>query len=329
MAKDNARKEKQSPETPTQTHTLSQQYGGIHTGAWLARLSPPAGVFLIYFPHLFGVIHGAIQQRSPASSVAETCAVMLGGSFFFSNAIHIWNDLVDAPIDRLVARTSQRPIARGAVSPPAAFIFAVTQAVGAAAVLICFLPARSAWYAAPNLVTTIYYPWSKRHTHFAQVVLGVWLAWGVIMGSAAMGATPYVVDFTSGEYEINKSTICLYISCVLWTVIYDTIYAHQDIKDDTKIGVKSLAVLLRDKTKFALYFLVGVMALLLNASSRYAEMSFLFSIFAVLGSMLSLGAMITMVDLADPASCLWWFRYGFWLVGTLISLGLVLEYTFA
>jgi 4-hydroxybenzoate polyprenyltransferase len=34
----------------------------------------------------------------------------------------------------------------------------------------------------------------------------------------------------------------LYGSAILWTVIYDTIYAHQDIRDDIQIGVKSTAI---------------------------------------------------------------------------------------
>ncbi|KAI4864003.1 UbiA prenyltransferase family-domain-containing protein [Hypoxylon rubiginosum] len=342
MASSNATNDKQSLPKAIQPRDLSKQYGGAHTGAWvsylppswvpyvqLARLSPPAGVFIVYFPHLFGVIHAAIQQHPPASEVLTTCAVMLGGSFFYSNAIHAWNDLVDAPVDRLVARTRRRPIPRGAVSPLGAFVFTATQAAAAALVMIYFLPPQSALYAAPNIIPTTYYPWAKRHTYFSQVVLGVWLAWGVFMGSIAMGVAPYVVDFANAEFGVNKSSVCLYLSCVLWTVIYDTIYAHQDIEDDTKIGMKSLAVLLRDRTKFALYFVVGAMTLLLNASGQYANMSFPFYIFGVLGSLLSLAAMVMLVDLADPTSCWWWFRNGFWLTGSLISVGLFLEYMLA
>ncbi|KAI1380661.1 UbiA prenyltransferase [Hypoxylon crocopeplum] len=319
---------------------LEEHYGGNTAVGWvsylppswipyvqLARLSPPAGLFLIYFPHLFGLIHAAITLHSSPSEVLKACAVMFGGNFFFSNAIHIWNDLVEAPIDKLVARTAKRPIPRGAVSPFAAFVFAVTQAVGAALVLLYFLPVQGAIYAAPNMIPTAYYPYAKRHTYFAQVVLGIWLAWGVFMGSVALGAIPYVVDFANAEYSINESAVCLYLACILWTVIYDTIYTHQDIEDDTRIGVKSLAVLLGGKTKPALTFVLGAMIVLLGASGQYAGMGLPFYVFSVVGSSLSLGAMITMVDLADSTSCWWWFRYGFWVTGVLISSGLLLEYT--
>ncbi|XXH00036.1 hypothetical protein Hte_006377 [Hypoxylon texense] len=342
MASNKPNDEIQSLQKAIQSQDLSKQYGGTHTGAWvsylppswvpyvqLARLSPPVGVFIVYSPHLLGILHAAIQQRAPAPEVLKMCLVMLSGSVLFSNAIHAWNDLVDAPIDRLVARTRRRPIARGAVSPLAAFIFTVTQAAGAALVLLYFLPPQSAPYAVPNMIPIIYYPWAKRHTHFSQVVLGVWMAWGVFMGSVAMNVAPYVVDFANAEYGVNKSSVCLYLSCVLWNAIYDTVYAHQDIEDDTKIGMKSLAVLLRGKTKPALYFAEGAMVLLLIASGQDANMGFPFYIFGVLGSLLSLGAMITLVDLADPRSCWWWFRHSFSITGSLISTGLLLEYALA
>ena len=34
----------------------------------------------------------------------------------------------------------------------------------------------------------------------------------------------------------------LYIGCISWTLIYDTIYAQQDIKDDKALGLKSTAL---------------------------------------------------------------------------------------
>jgi 4-hydroxybenzoate polyprenyltransferase len=34
----------------------------------------------------------------------------------------------------------------------------------------------------------------------------------------------------------------LYASGVAWTLVYDTIYAHQDVKDDARLGVHSTAL---------------------------------------------------------------------------------------
>lgn len=72
---------------------------------------------MVFAPHLFGAIHAAAIHHLPLLSVARVGCYLLAGSFFFSNAAHAWNGLVDAPIDAQIARTKTRPIPRGAISP--------------------------------------------------------------------------------------------------------------------------------------------------------------------------------------------------------------------
>ncbi|KAI1746615.1 UbiA prenyltransferase family-domain-containing protein [Xylaria castorea] len=323
---------------------LAQQYGGNHAGGWvdrlpaswvpyvqLARLSPPAALFLIYFPHFFGIILAALIQRSSASDVLQAGLIMFGGSFFFSNAAHGWNDLIDAPIDQAISRTSKRPIPRGAITPRAALLFTLTQGVGAALFLL-LMPSGSAIYAVPNIIGTIYYPWAKRHTNFAQLVLGWCLAWGIVMGSCAMGLKPFTGGpfgnelLLSGKFWVQPSVACVFVASILWTVVYDTIYAHQDLKDDLKVGVKSIAVLFRDTTKVFLWLVLGCMVALLFMAGLLEQMGWQYYVIAAGGSAVSLGAMIANVELKDSASCWWWFRYGFWLAGSSIAGGLLSEY---
>jgi len=324
---------------------LSQQYGGIHAGGWvgrlpsswvpyvqLARLSPPAALFLIYFPHFFGIILAALIQRSSAADVVRAGLVMLGGSFFFSNAAHGWNDLVDAPIDQAISRTSKRPIPRGAITPRAALLFTLSQGFGAALFLL-LMPSGSAIYAVPNIIGTIYYPYAKRHTNFAQIVLGWCLAWGIVMGSCSMGLKPFTggpfgAESPDQQVWVHPSIACIFLASILWTVIYDTIYAHQDLRDDLKVGVKSIAVLFRDQTKVLLWLVLGCMIALLCMAGLLEQMGWQYYIIAAGGSALSLGAMIAHVELKDSASCWWWFRYGFWLAGGSIGAGLLSEYMF-
>ncbi|KAI1437418.1 UbiA prenyltransferase family-domain-containing protein [Xylaria sp. CBS 124048] len=334
---------------------LSKQYGGIHAGGWvgllpaswvpyiqLARLSPPAALFLIFFPHFFGVILAALIRQSSAREVLRASLVMLGGSFFFSNAAHGWNDLIDAPIDQAISRTSTRPIPRGAITPRAALVFTLTQALGAALVLP-LLPSGSALYALPNIIGTTYYPWAKRHTNFPQIVLGWCLAWGIVMGSCAMGLKPFTIGpFGSAEATwtwtwtwtwtqkvwAQPTISCIFLASILWTIIYDTIYAHQDLQDDLKVGVKSTAVLFGDLTKLFLWLVLGCMVALLAMAGALQRMGWQYYTMAVGGSALSLGAMIASVNLKNSASCWWWFRYGFWLAGSSIASGLLLEYYF-
>ncbi|KAI1466789.1 UbiA prenyltransferase [Daldinia caldariorum] len=316
--------EKPSAHKVVSDHSLSQQYGGVHGGGWvshlpsswapyiqLARLSPPAGLFLIFFPHLFGILHAAALQHSPPREVARASVLLLGASFFFSNAIHAWNDLVDAPVDRMVARTQHRPIVRGAVSPRAAFVFTASQAF-AAALFLPLLPAETSRWALANIPAVLYYPWAKRHTHFAQVVLGLWLGWGSLVGSSAMGLRP----------SEESPSLYLLAVCILWTTIYDTVYAHQDVADDKAIGLKSMAVLFGNRTKLILWPILGLVIVLLTAVGVEADLGLLYFILAVGGCASSLGAMIAMVELGDSYSCWLWFKYGFWFTGGFITAGL-------
>ncbi|KAK2603999.1 hypothetical protein QQS21_003835 [Conoideocrella luteorostrata] len=280
---------------------LSQQYGGVHAGGWvnrlpkawipyvqLSRLSPPAGFILIYLPHLFGVIHAASMTHGSIESVLYVSGVLLVGSLFCNNSSHAWNDLVDAPIDAQIERTKTRPIPRGAISPTF-----------------------------PTIIGTIYYPFAKRHTHLPQVVLGFCLTWGIMIGSSAMGVEKPWAD---------TSTVCLLLGSVLWVILFDIIYAHQDLADDMKVGVKSLAVLINGYAKPFLWTLVMVMTLLLYYSGVYGEMGPLYFLITVGGCASSVGAMVALVDLKDPASCWMWFANGFWLTGTSIVAGLVANY---
>jgi 4-hydroxybenzoate polyprenyltransferase len=71
-----------------------------------------------------------------------------------------------------------------------------------------------------------------------QLFLGLTINWGALMGwSAVQGDCAWSV------------VLPLYLSCVSWTLLYDTIYAHMDIRDDKAAGIKSTARLFGDSTK--------------------------------------------------------------------------------
>lgn len=289
----------------------------------LARLSPPAGIALIYFPHLFGILHAAIAQRAPPPDVVRASLLMLGGTVFFSNAAHVWNDFIDAPLDAKVERTRERPIPRGAVSPTAALIFTITQAVAAAALLPLVGSGfvQSAVYALPSIVGSMYYPWAKRHTNAPQLVLGLCLAWEIPMGSLALAKECFGFDTKSWRFSVDPAATCLFRASVLWTMIYDTIYAHQDPEDDVQVGIKSLAVLYRGRTKTLLWRLLALIAVLQVAAGWLTDMRPLFYVIAAGGSVCSLESMIKRVELQRTDSCWWWFSNGFWYAGGSITAG--------
>ncbi|KAE8375363.1 UbiA prenyltransferase family-domain-containing protein [Aspergillus bertholletiae] len=316
------------------------QYGGDDTPSvlrllpvsWmpylqLVRLWPPAALLLIFFPHAFGVLHAAIRAQAPIQDVVRASILMFGGSFFFSNAAHIWNDLIDAPLDAQVERTRRRPIPRGAITPKAALVFCATQALGAATPLAC-MPLglwTSFLYALPNIIGTAYYPFAKRHTHWPQLVLGFCIAWGVIMGEVAMRVQPLVWSTDTTGVTVDASIVCLVAGTGLWVLIYDTVYAHQDLEADLRVGIRSLAVLLQGHTKVVLWPVLTLMTGLLLQAGRLSGLGMPYYFVSVGGASVSLGLMLWRVNLQDSKSCWWWFSNGFWWTGGSIGMGLLAE----
>lgn len=287
----------------------------------LTRLVSPAPVFLIYFPHLFGTLHAASLVDSEPFHVFKTNLLLFFGSIFYSNAAHIWNDLIDAPLDRLVTRTVHRPIPRGAVSPTAAITFAATQSL-AAAVFFLPLPPACILYSIPAIAGSVFYPYAKRINNYPQIVLGLIIAWGIVMGEVAMGLDP--LESTKTTASIG----CLFLASTLWTVIYDTIYAHQDLDDDIKVGIKSLAVLFRGSAKQLLWSLLGALLCFLVAGGVLSGMGSAYFACSVVGTAITLGNMIQKVQLNRAESCLWWFGKGFWFAGFAMAMGLLAQYKF-
>lgn len=71
----------------------------------------------------------------------------------------------------------------------------------------------------------------KRFFPYPQLFLGLTFNWGAWMGWAAV----------HGSMDYNVITP-LYGAGVTWTLVYDTIYAHQDKEDDHKLGLQSTAI---------------------------------------------------------------------------------------
>ncbi|KUI58318.1 4-hydroxybenzoate polyprenyltransferase, mitochondrial [Cytospora mali] len=336
--------------------TLNQQYGGGHVGRWvdrlpdswipfvqLARLSPPVGLLMAYFPHLCGSLLGGIATHASFGTVCRTNVILLACSFFGSNTGHAWNDLVDESCDRGVSRTCKRPIPRGSISRHAALIFAATQLAGLMAVIVLFLPRGNVWYVLPNLVAVAYYPFAKRHTHFAQLVLGFSLGWSVFMGSVSVGHEPVAwtpfelkasfethqhdaLHTTLGDVHVDLGIVSFFLAIICWIAISDTVYAHQDLQDDLALGLKGMAVLLQNRTKPVLtIFLAGMVALLAYCGVYYS-FDLLYYVLTPAASLAILGSMLMKVDLKDSSNCWWWFQNAFLRIELAMVGGLLVEY---
>ena len=306
---------------PPRTGLLSYLPKGMVPYAELIRLDKPVGTYYLFFPCLFSTLLAApiASPMATPSTVLGTTALFLTGAVVMRGAGCAINDLWDRNLDPHVARTRLRPIARGAISPRAALVFTGFQLLTGLGILLQF-PTQCLFYGVPSLLLVAMYPLAKRVTHYPQAVLGLTFSWGAIMGFPAMG-----VDLLSNSSAFYAAA-CLYGSNIAWTVLYDMIYAHQDIKDDAKAGIKSIALRHEHNTKSVLSGLAIVQTGLLAAAGAAAGAGPLFYIGSCGGAALTTGYMIWRVRLKSVQDCWWWFRHGCWYTGGAISLGLAADY---
>ena len=224
-----------------------------------------------------------------------------------------YNDLVDRDIDSQVARTRSRPLPSGRVTGRQAKLFLVAQSLVGLLVLIQFNSFAIA-LGVSSLAVVATYPFLKRVTDWPQLGLGFAFSWGALMGWAAFWST------------LGLAPVLLYVGAVLWTIGYDTIYAHQDREDDALVGVRSTARLFGSRTKFALTWLYG-------GAVAFFALAFLATGVATSGPAwpayagLAIGALqmhwqIRRLDIDDGEQCLKLFKSN-GLFGWIVFLGLV------
>jgi len=257
--------------------------------ARLARLDRPIGTWLLLFPCWWSI---AIAWRGPPD--VWLFAVFGIGAMVMRGAGCTYNDIVDRDFDAKVARTANRPLPSGQVTVRAAIVFLAAQlAVGF--VILLMLPPFAWVVGAGSLVLVFTYPLMKRITFWPQFFLGLTFNWGALLGWAAV------------REEIATPAVLLYGGGLFWTLGYDTIYAHQDRRDDVGAGVKSSARALGLGSKPWLYAFY-VVALMLFAAAGQAG-GFGWPYFAGLAAgAAQLGWQVWDVDLNDPKDCLAKFR---------------------
>ena len=154
------------------------------------------------------------------------------------------NDIFDKNIDKEVDRTKYRPLVTKKISLTKSIFFLVSLLVIGFLVLIKLnIPSIILGLVVAPLI--ILYPIAKRLFFFPQLVLAMTYNWGCLIGWSTINA----------PYEFKK-IIVLYLSLIIWTVIYDTIYATQDEEDDRKMNLYSSVILFNEKRLFVLTLLI-------------------------------------------------------------------------
>lgn len=178
------------------------------------------------------------------------------GVFVMRSAGCVINDYADHGwLDAKVERTRGRPMAAGRVSKKEALLL-FGGLLAFAFVLVLFTNALTIKLAFVGAALAAIYPFTKRVTHLAQVVLGAAFGWSIPMAFAAV------------TNSLPPLCWLLFLANVLFSTIYDTEYAMVDRDDDIRVGAKSTAILFGDADRVAIGVLMVtfVFAMLLAGS---------------------------------------------------------------
>ncbi|MFN0218863.1 MAG: 4-hydroxybenzoate octaprenyltransferase [Hyphomicrobium sp.] len=275
----------------------------------LGRFDRPIGVWLLLFPCWWSQ---ALAELGSGNAFPNPTylALFATGALVMRAAGCAYNDFVDRDIDAKVQRTAARPIPAGQVSPIAALAFAVACAFAGLAVLVQF-NTFTIGLAIASLVIVAAYPFAKRLTTYPQLVLGLAFNWGALVGWAAIHGS------------IGLPATVLYIGCVLWTIGYDTIYAHQDKDDDELLGLGSTALQFGDSTASYVGALYGlaVVAWMIAGALANAHLTYFLAVTLVF---LQMSWQVSTLDTRDANNCLRRFRSNRD-VGIAVFLGLVAD----
>ena len=235
---------------------------------YLMRLDKPTGFLLLFWPCSWGMAYN-LNYLQISYQWFYFLFLFFVGSILMRSAGCIYNDIVDKEIDKKVERTKNRPLASGKVSLRNAWILILTLCFLSLIILFQF-NIKTIFFSLSIIFIVLLYPFAKRFTYWPQLILGVVFNFGILLSWLSLNES-----FITG-------IILLYLSGIFWTVGYDTIYALQDIVDDKKIGVKSLALLLDKKIYQFLYLIYTVQILLVISSlllaNNFGEILFLLSI---------------------------------------------------
>jgi 4-hydroxybenzoate polyprenyltransferase len=258
----------------------------------LARLDRPIGSWLLLLPCWWSA--GLAAVHAGAQVNVWHVVLFFIGAFAMRGAGCTWNDIVDRDLDRRVERTRSRPIPSGQVTVKAAVAFLALQALIGLAVLLQFNRV-TRYVGFASLAVVAIYPFMKRITYWPQIVLGLAFSWGALMGWPALFG------------RLDLPVFLLYAGAISWVIGYDTIYAHQDREDDALIGIKSTALLFRERTKpmLAVFYALAVILIALAGWSAGAGVIFAVGLVAFAAH---LAWQVARLEIDDPGVCLTVFK---------------------
>jgi 4-hydroxybenzoate polyprenyltransferase len=272
----------------------------------LARFDKPIGILILLWPALWALWIASHGKPDPL-----VLTVFCLGVILMRAAGCVINDYADREFDPHVARTKQRPIAAGKVTPKEALIFFLIL-ISCAFGLVLLLNTYTILLSFVGAFLAASYPFMKRYTQLPQAYLGMAFGWAVPMAFAAQTNSIPLVAWL------------MYLAVLLWALVYDTMYAMVDKDDDLKIGVKSTAILFGayDRHIMAVLQLIILSLLVTIGIMQHNGLPYYSGVLVAAG--LSVYQQILIVH-RDKALCFKAFLNNNWF-GLAVWLGLVIDY---
>ncbi len=272
----------------------------------LMRFDRPIGIMLLLWPTLW-----ALWMAAGGLPDGHVALVFVLGVVLMRAAGCVINDYADRGFDPFVARTRNRPLARGEISPRAALVLFVVLCLAAFA-LVLTLNTLTVLLSFVGAFLAATYPFVKRYSHLPQIYLGAAFGWAVPMVFAAQtGAVP-------------REAWLLFLATVLWATAYDTMYAMVDREDDLKIGVKSTAILFGDADRLIIGLIQGLFFLVMWLLGRQLELGFWYDLGLAAAGVLALYQQY-LIRYREPRACFRAFLNNNWL-GAVIFAGVAMAY---
>ena len=245
-------------------------------------LSTSIALFIVFILVLLGVGAVAVMGLAVNWVAAQLLALTI---LFYVFVYSMW-----------LKRTSKQNIVIGGAAG------AVPALVGLAALILVTYTPLAIGLGIGSLGLVAIYPFAKRFTWWPQVFLGLAFNWGALLLWAAHTG------------NLSAAPLFLYAAGFVWTLFYDTIYAHQDKEDDALIGVRSTARLFGENTNRWLAIFMIATVLLMSAASIAALLP-LENPLPLLAALAGAWAMgwhmlwqMRRLNIDDPANCLKLFR---------------------
>lgn len=274
--------------------------------ALLMRLDRPIGTLLLLWPTLWAL--WLAGQGQPDQKVV---VIFVLGVFLMRSAGCVINDIADRDFDPHVNRTRERPLAAQRVTVrEALWLFIGLCLTAFALVLLMNILTIMLSIVAVILVTT--YPFMKRFHHLPQAHLGAAFGWSIPMAFAAQTGTVPVLAWL------------LFIANVVWSVVYDTMYAMVDREDDLTVGVKSTAILFGGKDKRIIGYLQVVLLVMLVVVGMVAGLGLIYYLTLLAAAWLALYQQY-LIRHREPAQCFKAFLNNNWF-GLVIFCGLLVDF---